>query len=40
MASGPQKADIEAVFQRLRALPTNKVSRKTLCLFKTKIFTV
>lgn len=26
MASGPQKADIEAVFQRLRALPTNKVS--------------
>lgn len=26
MASGPQKSDIEAVFQRLRALPTNKVS--------------
>lgn len=24
MAIGPQKADIEAVFQRLRALPTNK----------------
>lgn len=26
MAIGPQKADIEAVFQRLRALPTNKVN--------------